>query len=184
MKWENEKKYIFCVKVDEGVYFLSETLVVLLFFYSWVALLSTFTLGSCLQVMSNWEKRQKNYFMRIFLKFWIHILWFEAHMNNLGSELKGSHFSCLHSQPSLFLYQQRRWYLQESGETSLMRLLFIRRKSTGEIGHSLGWFMGQWQCTGGAGAAAEEHPELHHRELPTLWEQRTFSFLDSKVWSK
>ena len=105
VKWENEKNIFLCVLEWREFISLVRTRVVLLliFIHGWL-LLFTFTLGSCLQVMSNWEKRQKNLLYENILEILDShtVVWGTYAQFGLRVE-KVVIFFCLHSQPSLVM---------------------------------------------------------------------------------
>lgn len=184
VKWENEKNIFLCVLEWREFISLVRTRVVLLliFIHGWL-LLFTFTLGSCLQVMSNWEKRQKNLLYENILEILDShtVVWGTYVQFGLRVE-KVVIFFCLHSQPSLFLYHRVRHFCRVRRNIPDEVITYFVRKSIGRWNRTFLWddLWSNDNAQGELGQQQRNTLSCNYRELTPLWEQRTFSFLDSK----
>ena len=180
-KWE---KYIFVCAWMERVYFLRTWVVLLLIFIHGWLLLFSFTFESCSHVISNWEKRQKNLLYENILEILDShtVVWGTYEQFGLRVEKVVIFFlPALTTQPIL-VSQRVRPFCSIRRNIPDEAITYFLRNSIGRWNRTFLWddLRGNDNAQGELGQQQRKTLSRNYRELTTLWEQRTFSFLDSK----
>lgn len=182
VKWENGRNTFLCVL--EWREFISLVSGFAVDFYSRWLLLFSFTFESCLHVISNWEKRQKNLLYENILEILDShtVVWGTYEQFGLRVEKIVIFFlPALTTQPIL-VSQRVRPFCSIRRNIPDEAITYFLRNSIGRWNRTFLWddLRGNDNTQGELGQQQRKTLSRNYRELTTLWEQRTFSFLDSK----